>query len=408
MKTTPHWLWLVCGLAATSLSGCGGKADVAPPAATSSAPAGAAASSAAPVTVSTVKAQKRDLPVLFKANGTVTALTSVDVRPQVSSVITKVHFREGQFVKAGELLFTLDARADEANVAKAQAQLAKDRAALDDAQRQAARARQLLAQNFISQGALDTSVTQVDGLQATIAADQAALDASRVALSYSRISAPNAGRAGAVNVFPGSAVQANQTALVTITQLDPIAVAFNLPQRNLPDALSSLKDGGAVVTATLADGAGTFNGHLKFVDNAVDAGSGTLKVKAVFDNHEGKLWPGAFVEVSQTVTTLKDVVVIPQAAVIQAARGTIVYVMENGKAAMKPVKVLYAQDNDAAVTGVKVGDAVVLDGRQNLRAGTPVVERAREPAGAASGVARGSNGKGPAGAASGTTRPAAP
>lgn len=407
---TPFFLpkLVCCGLAAIALFGCGGKTDVAPPATSGSAPAGATASSAAPVTVSTVKAQKRDLPVLFKANGTVTALTSVDVRPQVSSVITKVHFREGQFVKAGELLFTLDARADEANVAKAQAQLAKDKAALDDAQRQAARARQLLAQNFISQGALDTSITQVDALLATLAADQAALDASRVALSYSRISAPNAGRAGAVNVFPGSAVQANQTALVTITQLDPIGVAFNLPQRNLPDALASLKDGGATVTATLADSAGSFDGRLKFVDNAVDAGSGTLKVKAVFDNHEGKLWPGAFVEVSQTVTTLKDVVVIPQAAIIQAARGTIVYVMENGKAAMKPVKVLYAQDNDAAVTGVKVGDPVVLDGRQNLRPGTPVVERAREPAGAASGATRGSGGKSPSAAASGTTRPAAP
>jgi RND family efflux transporter MFP subunit len=195
-------------------------------------------------------------------------------------------------------------------------------------------------------------------------------------------------------VFAGSAVQANQTSLVTITQLDPIGVAFNLPQRNLTDALASLKDGGSKVTATLADGAGVFEGQLKFVDNAVDASSGTLKVKAVFDNRDGKLWPGAFVEISQTVTTLKDVVVIPQAAIIQGARGTVVYVMEAGKAAMKPVKVLYAQDNDAAVTGVKVGDPVILDGRQNLRPGTAVVERSRGPA-AASSAARGNGAKGP-------------
>ena len=388
MKTVPFLFTLVSGLALAWLAGCSGKTDVAPSSGAASAPALAASAAAPPVTVSTVKAQQRDLPVLFKANGTVSALTSVDIRPQVSSVVAKVHFREGQFVKAGELLFTLDARSDEANVAKAQAQLSKDKAALDDAQRQAARSRQLLAQNFISQGALDTSITQVEGLTATLAADQAALDASRVALSYSRISAPHAGRAGAVNVFPGSAVQANLTSLVTITQLDPIAVSFNLPQRNLPDAMSSLKDGGAEVTATLADGAGTFKGHLKFVDNAVDAGSGTLKVKAVFENRDGKLWPGAFVEVSQTVSTLKDAVVIPQASIVQGARGTVVYVMDGGKANLKPVKVLYAQDNDAAVSGIKAGDLIVLDGRQNLRPGTPVVERARDAASAASGARR--------------------
>lgn len=394
MKTPPLMLATVGALALLSIAGCGDKAEVASPAASGAAAVGAnapasAASAAGPtISVSTVKAQKRDWPVLLKATGTVTSLTSVEIRPQVSSIVTQVHFREGQFVKAGQLLFTLDSRSEEANVAKARAQLAKDKATLDDAQRQAARARQLLAQNFISQGALDTSTTQVDSLAATVAADQAALDASRVALSYYRISAPHAGRAGAVNVFAGTAVQANQSTLVTITQLDPIGVAFNLPQSSLSDALSSLADGGASVTAALADGTGTFNGKLRFVDNAVDAGSGTLKVKAVFDNRDGKLWPGAFVEVTQTVTTLKDAVVIPQASIVQGARGTAVYVMESGKAVLKPVKLVFAQNNEAAVTGVKPGDAVVLDGRQNVRPGSSIAERAREPGAAASGAAR--------------------
>ncbi len=373
MKTTPHWLRLVCGLAAASLLGCGGKTEVAAPASPGSAPSPAAA---APITVTTIRAQKRTLAVLLKATGTVTPLNSVDVKAQVSSVVSKVHFHEGQFVKAGDLLFTLDARTDEANVAKARAQLAKDAAALADAQRQYARAQQLLAQNFISQGALDTSKAQVDSQMAVLAADQAAIDAARVALSYARVTAPNAGRAGAVSVFPGSTVQANLTTLVTITQLDPIAVAFNLPQRNLPDALAALKDGGAPVTATLADGAGAFSGRLKFVDNAIDLNSGSVKVKAVFDNRDGKLWPGSFVDVSQTVSTLKDTVVVPQAAVIQSARGTIVYVKVDGKALLKPVRVLYAQGDDAAVSGVNEGDAIVLSGKQNLRPGSPVVERA--------------------------------
>ena len=392
MITSLHLSKIACAVAAATLLGCSGKADVAAPAgapaAPGSAPAAATVPAGPPVSVTTVRATKRDLPILIKATGTVTPLTSVDVRAQMNSVIAKVHIREGQFVKAGELLFTLDARTDEANVAKARAQLVKDRAALADAQRQFARAQQLLAQNFISQGALDTSQAAVDAQTATVAADQAAIDAARVPLSYARITAPHAGRAGAISVFPGSAVQANVSTLVTITQLDPIAVTFNLPQRNLPDALVALKEGGAPVTATLADAAGSFSGRLKFVDNAVDANSGTVKVKAVFDNRDGKLWPGAFVAVSQTVSTLKDAVVVPQAAIIQGARGTIVYVMEDGKAALKPVKLVYAQDADAAVTGVNAGDPVVLDGRQNLRPGTPVVEKVREPVGAASATKR--------------------
>ena len=373
---------LVCGLTLAWLAGCGAKTDVTPSAGAASAPAGAASAAAAPVTVSTVKAQQRDLPVLLKAAGSVLPLTSVDVRSQVTSSVRKVHIRDGQFVTAGELLFTLDARTDEANVAKASAQLAKDNAALADAQRQWARAQQLLAQNFISQGALDTARAQLDSQLAVVAADQAAVDATRVALSYSRITAPNAGRAGSIGVSAGSTVQANVTPLVNITQLDPIAVAFSIPQRNLGDALAALKNGGAPVTATLADDAGKFSGRLKFVDNAVDASSGSVKVRAEFANPDGKLWPGAFVEVSQTVSTIKDGVVIPQAAIIQSARGTIVYVVEQGKAVLKPVKLLYAQGDDAAVSGVREGEAIVLVGKQNLRPGSAVVECPAGEAGA--------------------------
>ena len=378
---------IACSLAAICLWGCGAQSD-GPAQATPGKAASSAASPAAPVTVTTVRAQQRDLPVLLKASGIVTPLTSVDVKPQLSSLVSKVHIRDGQFVRAGELLFTLDARTDEANVAKARAQLAKDNAALADAQRQYTRAQQLLAQNFISQGALDTNRALVDSQVAAVAADQAAVDATRVALSYAQVMAPNSGRVGVVAVSPGSAVQANQTTLVTITQLHPIAVAFNLPQRNLPDALAALKDGGSVVRASLADGAGAFTGRLSFVDNAVDASSGSVKVKAVFDNRDGKLWPGAFVEVTQTVSTLKDAVVVPQAAIIQSARGAIVYAMADGKAVQKPVRVIHAQGDDAAVSGVQVGDAIVLDGRQNLRPGTPLVERAREPAANAASAAR--------------------
>jgi RND family efflux transporter MFP subunit len=233
-RPASHILTLALIIASTLPAGCGRNAETAPGSIAGSASASiapgaasapAAAASAPPVSVTTVRAQRRDLPVLLSATGTVTPLASVDVRPQVTSVVTKVHIREGQFVRAGELLFTLDARTDEANVAKARAQIVRDEAALADAQRQLARSRELLAQNFISQGALDASQTLVDSQAAQLTADRAALDAARVALSYAKITAPSSGRAGAINVFPGSSVQANQTALVTITQLDPIAVA---------------------------------------------------------------------------------------------------------------------------------------------------------------------------------------
>ena len=379
MKNVAYLFPLMCGLTAAALVGCGGKTEVATaaPSPAASAPAMPASGAGPAITVSTVPARKRDFPVLLEATGTVTPLTSVDVRSQASNIVSKVHIQDGQFVKAGDPLFTLDARTDEANVAKAQAQLAKDNAALADAQRQWTRAQQLLAQNFISQGALDTSWALVVSQLAVVAADQAAIDAARVALSYTRIVAPNAGRAGTVAVSPGNAVQANVTPLVTITQLDPIAVAFSIPQRNLSDALAALKGGGAEVTVNLGDKRERFSGRLKFVDNAVDASSGSVKVKAVFKNPDGKLWPGAFVQVSQTVTTLKDVVVVPQASIIQSARGAIVYVVQAGKAVLKPVQVLYAQGDDAAVSGVEVNESVVLVGKQNLRPGSSVVERAK-------------------------------
>ena len=346
------------------------------------APAAAApGASGPPVSVTTVRAKKTDLPVRLRATGTVTPLTTVEVRAQVNSVISKVHIREGQFVKAGQLLFTLDARTDEANVGKAQAQLAKDNVALADARRQFARSQQLFAQNFISQGALDAGQTGVASQQAAVAASQAATAAAQVALSYARIVSPHAGRVGAINVFAGSAVQANVTPLVTVTQLDPVAVTYSIPQRHLNDALGALKDGGSPVTATLAEGAGTFEGRLQFVDSAVDASSGAVKAKAVFANPNSQLWPGAFVEIAQTVGVIKDAVVVPQAAIVQNARGTLVYALVDGKAESLPVKVLYSQGADAAVEGVKPGAVLVLDGKQNVRPGSTLVERSPDAAG---------------------------
>jgi RND family efflux transporter MFP subunit len=382
---------VIVGLVAALLLGAGvyawlrstatGDASVAAGSApTSSGPANAGAGP--PVSVTTVVVQKRDVDVMLEATGTVTALNSVDIRPQIASRITKVQIKEGQFVSAGQPLFMLDARNDEVNVTKARAQLAKDQAALADAERQLVRSKDLLAQNFVSQGAVDTNQTLVDSARAVVAADRAAIESAQVGLSYSRIVAPASGRAGAINVFAGSFVQPSGDPLVTITQLDPIAIAFSLPQRNLGDVLGTLRRGGGKVTALLPDSGGALTGKLSFVDNAVDAASGTVRVKAEFANKDERLWPGAFVTVRLAVQTLAGASVIPQAAVIESPRGKIVYVVDAGsKAAARPVEIAYASGEEVAVTGVKPGERIVLDGRQNLRPGAAVIDRPAGDAG---------------------------
>ena len=398
-----------CAAIVFALAGCG-KSD-APATAGNAAPASAASGSGGPpVSVSTVRADKRDVEVQLEATGTVTALNSVDIKPQVSSTITKVHFREGQFVQAGQLLFTLDARADETNVLKAQAQLQKDLASLADAERQLARSKELYAQNFVSQTAVDTNQTLVDSQRAVVASDRAAIKAAQVGLSYARIVAPSAGRAGTVSVFAGTLVQPSSPPLVTITQLDPIAITFSLAQRDLPDALKSLRSGGGRVTAVLPEGRGSLPGKLAFVDNNFDATSGTVKVKAVFDNKTEQLWPGAFVNVRLAVRTLKDAIVVPQAAIVQGARGRVVFIVEPGnKAAARPVEIVQTAGTEAVVTGVGPGERIVVEGRQNLRPGASVVARSADAGSSAATPGRGRRGaSAPAAGGSGAATGMAP
>ncbi len=352
-------------------------------AASAPASAGGAASKgdSRPVSVSTIMTQKKDFPVRLQANGVVSSLNTVDIRPQITSTVTRVHIKEGQFVRAGELLFTLDSRNDEVNLAKAQAQLDKDMATLADLQRQLVRSKDLVSKKFVAQSALDTSQTQVDAQQAVIASDKAAVNAAKVALSYNRIVAPASGRTGIISVFVGSLVQPNSTAtpMVTITQIDPIAVTFPLPQRHLNDALQSMRNADSFVQASLPDGQGKYKGKLQFVDNVVDAASGTVKVKAVFDNKEMKLWPGAYVNLDMSVRTIKDAVVVPQDAIVIGARGKSVYVVNaESKAEVKPVTVLESYGNEAVISGVEAGVKIVLDGKQNLRPGGLVKERSAD------------------------------
>ncbi len=331
-----------------------------------------------PVLVNVMVAQKRDYPVRLEANGVVTALNVVEVRPQVSSVIEKVHIKEGQFVHQGDLLFSLDNRAEAANLAKAEAQHHKELASLAENQRQLQRSRELFEKKFQSQSAVDASLTLVQAQQAVVDAAKAAVAAAKLSLSYNRILAPASGRTGSINVFSGSLVQANAggAPLLTITQMDPIAISFPLPQRHLSDVLASIQGGRTEdneAIAQLPESAVAMKGKLQFVDSAVDAASGTVKVKAVFSNRALHLWPGAYVHVSLRVQTLKQAIVVPEEAVVVGVNGSSVYVVEEqAKAQLKRVQIKYSDGHEAVITGVAEGSRIIVEGKQNLRPGSTV------------------------------------
>jgi RND family efflux transporter MFP subunit len=325
-----------------------------------------------PAVVNVVAPQRRDVPVVQQANGTVTPIRTVDLHPQTTATIRQVHIKEGQFVKAGELLFSLDDRADRANQDKAQAQVERDRAQLADLERQFKRSQDLFAQKFIAQSAVDTLRAQVDQAKATLQADSAAVRAAGVSTSYTAIRAPMSGRVGGIAVYPGSLVQP-ATSLTTITQLDPITIAFTLPEASLPDLLAAQKRGKIAVQALPAAGMAPVSGTLSFIDNTVDPAAGTIKVKAEFDNRDTTLWPGQYINTRVTVQTIKDAVVVPQSAIITNAQGTFVYVLnEDHSARQVPVQRLYGAGTDAAVSGLTGNEQIITEGKQNVRPGGKV------------------------------------
>jgi len=326
----------------------------------------------APTLVNVIKPERRDVPVVLAATGSVVPISSVDLHPQTTSTIRKVHIKEGQNVRAGELMFSLDDRTERANVGKAQAQIARDRAALADLERQYKRSVELYEQKFIAQSALETLRSQVEAARAVQVAGNAALQAEQVAASYSAIRAPLSGRVGAINVYPGSLVQP-ATSLTSVTQLDPINVAFTVPESSLGDLLAAQRAGKVAVQATTGAGAKPVSGTLSFIDNTVDPQAGAIRAKAQFDNRSTLLWPGQYATTSITVRTLKDAIVVPQAAIVINARGTFVYVVDAQQSAQfVPVKRLYAFGTDAAVSGLSGDERVITEGKQNLRPGGKV------------------------------------
>jgi len=330
--------------------------------------------------ISSAIAEQKSIPLTVQANGYVSSITLVEVRPKVQNIVRTVHVKEGQFVKAGQLLFTLDERNDQSNVARSRAELAVSQSDLADAELTLKRNQDLAQQNFVSQAVVDTSRTRVESLRNAIKANQAAAQSSEIVLGDNRITASIDGRLGIINVFPGTLAQPSGDPMVTITQLDPIAVTFALPERELLNVVNTYPNADAPVTAQLP-GQPPLQGKLFFIDNTSDSQSGTIRMKARFDNKAQKLWPGGFVNISMVTRNVNDAVTVPAQAVVTGPVDKFVYVVQDD-ATVKDFKVtvLAIENGMAVVTGIQGGVRVVVEGAQNLRPGGKVKESAAKPA----------------------------
>ena len=326
-------------------------------------------------TVTTLALEKKDVPLVIESTGTIAAANIVDIRPMITNMVKEIHIKEGQDVKKGQLLFTLDDRNDRANYDRA-------KALADDAQRQLQRAKELVAKNFISKAGLDTAEANAKSTMATARA-------AEVQLSFDSIRSPIDGRAGIINVFPGSLVQASNVvvssttstatsttgAMVTITQIDPINVQFIVAENNIPllmqNDIANLK-----VSVTVGNNlTQIYEGKVVVVDNQVDPAIGAVRVKAQIPNQKRTLLPGQFARIKLEANTLRDAIVIPSQAVVINPRGRFVYIVgQDDKVNLRPIKVTYEYQGNAAITGVEVGERIVLEGKQNLRPGVKIRE----------------------------------
>jgi len=303
----------------------------------------------------------------------------VDVRARLLGTIRRVHVQEGQFVRAGDLMFSLDDRAERAEVDRMRAQVERSRALVGELERQHARNQALLAQRFVAHNAVDTVHGQLLAARAALGAVQASLRAAGVTAGFATLRAPQSGRVGAIDVHPGALVRPD-TALATITQLHPIAVAFSLPESTLSRLAPAPAGDATRVTATV--GETTAAGTLRFLDSAVDRQTGTILAKAWFDNPDARLRPGQYVQVRVTTHVLRGAWVIPQASIVTTAEGTFCYVVQLDERVRRvPVRRIHADGSDAVVAGIDGAARIVTNGLQNLQPGarvklasTPVAE----------------------------------
>ena len=337
----------------------------------------AGAGAGGPVPVATALAARKPMPVTLSSFGTAQAMVTVNVRAQVTGVLTNVLFREGDDVRQGDLLFVIDSRPFETALKQAEASLARDTAQHLSAEKEAQRQAELHRKGFSSEDQRDQSRAAADALAAAIKADEAAIENARILLGYCSIRSPVDGRTGRLNVDVGNLVPAGDTTLVTITQVRPIKVLFSVPQQELPRIREQMAAGRLAVAASApSDRRPPETGDLTFVDSSVDMTTGSIQLRATFPNLDGRLWPGQFVNVVLTLSVQRDALVVPAPAIQTGQKGAYVFVIRDGKADVRPVVVQRIQDDMAVLErGLDVGDVVVTDGQLRLRPGASVEVR---------------------------------
>jgi multidrug efflux system membrane fusion protein len=335
-----------------------------------------------PAPVLVAPARSADVPIYLDAVGNVKALNTATVTPQVTGQIVKVLFREGQDVKRGDVLAEIDPRTYQAQYDQAVAKKAQDEATLANARIDLERYTRLAAANSGSKQQADTQKALVAQLEAQVQGDQAAADNTRTMLSYTKIVAPFDGRTGLRMIDEGNLVQpSTSNGIVTITQVRPISVVFNLPQQQFTQVNKAFAQGALPVDAVAADGKTVIDrGKLQVIDNQMDQTTGTIRMKAEFPNADLQLWPGQFVNVRVLVETLKQVVTVPVAAVQRGPSGTFAYVVDaESKVAVRPIKVNQQDDTGAVISdGLKADERVVTTGFTRLSNGTRVRVQAGE------------------------------
>jgi multidrug efflux system membrane fusion protein len=337
---------------------------------------GGGAGASVPVPVVAVDAKLADVPVYLDGVGTARALNTVTVKPQVDGRLLKILFTEGQDVPKGFVVAKIDPTIYQAQYDQAMAKKAQDEATLANARLDLERYTRLVSSNAINKQQLDTQKALVNQLEAQVKADMAAIDNARAILSYTDVIAPIAGRTGIRLIDEGNLVKASDTTgIVVITQLQPISVFFSLPQQVLPELNRGLAEGVLPVAAFGADGKTVLDrGKVVVIDNQVDQTTGTVKIKGEFPNAQLQLWPGQFVNIQLLIDTLRQVVVVPTAAVQRGPTGPFVYVVaDNNTVGMRPVTITKQDDREAVLgSGVRAGDRVVTTGFARLTDGTRV------------------------------------
>lgn len=328
---------------------------------------------AVPVTVA--KAEQKTVPINLTAIGTAEAFSTVSIKSQVNAILEQVHFKQGDFVKKGDLLFTLDARPFQSSLAQAQANLARDKAQEELNQVQATRYEKLFAAGVAPREQYDQMRANADAQQALVHADEAAVESAKLQLQYCTIYSPVDGRTGALQVYPGNLVKENDVpVLVVINEISPIFVDFAVPEQYLGVVKKYMTGGRLQIQSTPYGDTVPETGYLTFVDNNVDNTTGTIKLKGTFPNGDHRLWPGQFSTVSLRLAEEEKATVVPSQAVQTGASGDFIFVVKSdGTAESRPVKVARQIDGETVISsGVAPGDTVVTDGQLRLIPGIKV------------------------------------